>query len=220
MTKTATLSQRLMHLGIWQRPPRAGVSHDGVYVRSARPKTLGDFCGSRRRLARWTHPATRFNYDAAGNVIESTDAKGETTTYTFDALGPKDARNGLPDPDGNPSTANDAPVTTWGYDPKWETFAGPPVRLVTSPVLTRQPQNLTYFTTFYEYDALNRQVRAVDPIQTARDRSSRPVTRFGYNAAGDVLWEDRPARQRSAWCFADDISHQRDGRRQAPYAHS
>ncbi len=135
-------------------------------------------------------PGNAFNYDAVGNVIESTDAKGQTTTYAFDALGRK-TRETLPDPDGNPSTANDAPVTTWGYDPNGN------VRWTTSPLGNLPGANPaaakpTDFTTFYEYDALNRQVRAVDPDPDGSGPLEPAVTRFGYNAAGDVLWEIDP----------------------------
>lgn len=121
---------------------------------------------------------TTFDCDAAGNVTSVTDARGHTTTTTYDAMRQKTGETG-------PSGTNIQ--TKWVYDAngdllqerRWDHTASVWRTTTTAYSLTRQP--LTVIdprgdTARTCYDALDRPVAAIDPKLRA--------TKTEYNKAG------------------------------------
>src|SRR6516162_5565662 len=81
---------------------------------------------------------TKLSYDLSGNVLTTTDARGNVTTNGYDSFSRLMQTTG-PDPDGPGPLA--APVTTYAYDP-----AGNLIRMV-DPL---------QHATLYAYDARKR----------------------------------------------------------------
>jgi RHS repeat-associated protein len=135
-----------------------------------------------------TGPMTSSKYDLVGNVISSTDALGNVTTYAYDALGRK--RREEPDPDG-PNGSNPGPVTSWAYDPNGN------VLFITSPRGNLSGVNTgpipTRFTTAFKYDALNRKVSESSPDPDGVVGGVAPsFTRYGYDANDNQTWSIDP----------------------------
>ncbi|TCO80767.1 intein/RHS repeat-associated protein [Plasticicumulans lactativorans] len=114
-------------------------------------------------------------YDAAGNLLASTDVLGHVTAYAYDAL---DRRVGVtaPDPDGGGPLA--APVTRYAFD------AADNLVAITDPL---------GHVTAYAYDALNRRVRSTDAL----GQLSETV----YDAVGNVIATIDPLSQRTRYVF-------------------
>ncbi|MBC3840730.1 RHS repeat protein [Streptacidiphilus sp. 4-A2] len=64
--------------------------------------------------------ASSMTYDADGNLQQSTDARGKTVSYTYDALGRQTGE--YDSPAGSQSTANE--LTSWTYDNSNSAVAG------------------------------------------------------------------------------------------------
>jgi RHS repeat-associated protein len=90
-------------------------------------------------------------YDQFGDLISSTDGKGNTTTYTYDLLGRLLTKT-QPDPDG--SGPLPAPVTVSVYDANGN--------LISASLATANPQE----TTSTVYDGLGHVVKTVNPDGT------------------------------------------------------
>ncbi|SCL73361.1 RHS repeat-associated core domain-containing protein [Micromonospora peucetia] len=147
-------------------------------------------------------PTTTARYDAAGNVVETVDARGSATRYQYDQLGRLVSRDA-------PSGATDRAVTRYTYTRTGQllSMTGPTGnrseatyddldRQVTATVLERYPTaralttnyryddggNVTSVvspsgaTTSNVYDALGQLTRVVDPAGVA--------TSYGYDYAG------------------------------------
>ncbi|WP_433393186.1 polymorphic toxin-type HINT domain-containing protein [Micromonospora sp. KLBMP9576] len=147
-------------------------------------------------------PTTTARYDAAGNVVETVDARGSATRYQYDQLGRLVSRD-------EPSGATDRAVTRYSYTRTGQLLSttGPTGnrkeatyddldRQVTATVLERYPTaralttnyryddggNVTSIvspggaTTSNVYDALGQLTRVVDPAGVA--------TSYGYDHAG------------------------------------
>jgi len=70
----------------------------------------GRMTGAKRFDAAGVQQTSETNtYDASGNLVASTDARGTTTTFTYDATD-------LLVSQLQPISASDAIVTTFGYD--------------------------------------------------------------------------------------------------------
>ncbi|MFT3856662.1 MAG: Ig-like domain-containing protein [Aquabacterium sp.] len=107
-------------------------------------------------------PVTQMRYDAAGNLLATTDAEGRVTRYAYDAL---NRRTQLID-------ALDK-VTTSTYDKVGNLLT------VTDPLQR---------TTTYAYDALDRRISVTqpDPDGTAGPMQAL-VTRFDHDAVGNLV---------------------------------
>jgi RHS repeat-associated protein len=90
-------------------------------------------------------------YDAASNVIATSDGRGNVTSYVYDGLN-RLASVTDPDPDGGGSLT--APVTKYQYDH---------VGNLTGVVDPRDTGN-GFFTTRYAYDNLNRLTQTFEPV--------------------------------------------------------
>ena len=154
-----------------------------------------------RPLAR---SVTTFAYDAAGNLVSRTDAEGHTTRYEYDRLNRK-TREVLPDADDGTSDAGRTgrPATTYVYDD-----AGRLLRMVDA--LGR--------TTVYEYDALDRQTRAV-AVGFDGQAGAGPATHTVYDSAGRVVaavdplgrvmsygYDDLNRKTRESWADPDGMA--------------
>ena len=147
-------------------------------------------------------------YDAVGNVVETTDELGRTTSFTFDGLD-RLVEVALP----APTTGAGRPVVRYGYDVVGNrTNQRDPLDRVTSYTfddLNRvvattdaagQVSRVTYDAvgnvvtstdrlgrvTTFEYDALDRLVRRTDPDPDAGGPQAAPVTRWAYDANGNL----------------------------------
>jgi RHS repeat-associated protein len=114
-------------------------------------------------------PVNRFAFDAAGQLVTSTDALGRMTISHYDARG-RIVRNILPDPDGLGSML--PPVTQSSYDSVGNRTS------VTDP-LGR--------TTSYSYDALNRLVEEALPALTPSGPTIIDNGDSGFGTSGTWL---------------------------------
>ena len=105
-----------------------------------------------------------------GYLTSSTDGNGNTTTYTYDLLGHRLTQT-LPDPDGNASSGNSAPKTTYSYDP-----AGDLLSTSLSTV-----SSVTPLVTGFEYDSMQRVVKIENADGTYSTKQ--------YDAAGNLVYE-------------------------------
>ena len=111
---------------------------------------------------------TSSSYDADGNLTAATDAMGNTTTFSYNALG-------LPVQEVQPVTATSSVTTSFGYD-----AAG----------------NMTRYTngngdnTIYTYNSWNLAESTIVPATTA-DPSDRTFT-TAYNADGQAVTQTSP----------------------------
>jgi YD repeat-containing protein len=99
-------------------------------------------------------------YNALGQISKVTDPLGRATSYLYDILGRRTEMI-QPDPDDNTSIGGTngpltSPITYYGYD------ANGNLKFVTDPRGSGpgDPQ----YTTWYFYDAMNRQVLVIDPL--------------------------------------------------------
>ncbi|MCI0528195.1 MAG: fibronectin type III domain-containing protein, partial [Nitrospira sp.] len=120
--------------------------------------------GNLTRVCSWlnggTNPCTTFGYDSVfGNLTSTTDAKGNSSTVTYDATYktfPKTETNALNH------------TVTKGYDSLMR--------------LTSVTDDLNNVTTTYEYDALHRLTKEVIPP----DATGSPTTIYTYNNPPDL----------------------------------
>ena len=112
---------------------------------------------------------TTTEYDLLGNVVSTTNALGDTTTYEYDALG-RLMKETLPDPDGAGEPL-ESPVTTYKYD-----AGGNLVGVIDA--LENE--------TNYEYDALGRLTKEILPDPDVVQGSNRPTTYYGYDVLGNL----------------------------------
>ncbi len=108
-----------------------------------------------------TSPVTEFDYDANGNLVQTTDARGNITINKYDAMD-RLIQITAPDPDGDAASGGgplESPITTSDYD------------LAGNLVATTDPNG---HVTRNEYDSRNRLVKTIDP--------EGGVTKFRYDA--------------------------------------
>ena len=111
----------------------------------------------------------RYAYDATGNRTAMTDENGNRTTYRYDARGRLVETTG-PDPDGaGPLTA---PVTRLRYDAAGNLVA------ITDPKGN---------TTLSDFDAQGRVIRTVGVDPDGSGPLAPPVTRYGYDDSGNLV---------------------------------
>jgi RHS repeat-associated protein len=145
------------------------------------PPTIGNLTQRCHWLNGGTNPCVTMAYDAFGNLTATTDARGNTTTITYDAM-----FQTFPVTVTTPPTAN-APsglVTTSAYDAR---FA-----VVTS---TTDPNNQT---TTYAYDTFGRVTATTNPLGHTSTTSydafgtvgSQRVTSRLPDASSDGLWTE------------------------------
>ena len=142
-------------------------------------------------------PSVEYYYDASGNIISTEDDLGCVTLYEYDNLGQL-IKTTLPDPDGAEGPAESS-IYYYGYDAmgnlKWETDP-----LGTAPdTETGEPENgnaVTEHTIFYEYDNLDRLTKVTQPDPDGNiGTDDQPIYHYGYDAAGNLLWETGPLGQ-------------------------
>ncbi|MGE4003005.1 MAG: RHS repeat-associated core domain-containing protein, partial [Planctomycetaceae bacterium] len=134
-----------------------------------------------------TSPVTVFTYDAVGNLVTVTDARGNITTSVYD---PQDRLVESIGPDPDAAGPLPAPVTRYTYD-----LAGN-LEAMTDP---------NGNTTEYEYDSRNRRIAMTDPdggvtqfgydIDNNLAQVTDPVgniTRFAYDARSRLIEETDP----------------------------
>jgi RHS repeat-associated protein len=120
---------------------------------------------------------TDYSYDKAGNVIQTTDARGEDTWFTYDVLD-RPIRVTEDDPDGAQSLK--APVTLLAYDTLGRLIA------------TRDPVNQI---TRREYDALGRLTKIARPLGA--------TSAMTYDEAGQLVRESDPLGRIMAYSYDD-----------------
>ncbi|MET9230419.1 LamG-like jellyroll fold domain-containing protein [Lentzea sp. NPDC003310] len=153
---------------------------------------------------------TSTKYDAAGNAVETTSARGAVTRFRYDQLGRMVERQD-PKPDAPTEVGG---VWKYTYTHKGEQLsATDPTgarteatyddlgRVVTSSVLERKPVAAAYTTkleyndagdlvkstapnndvTSYTYDALGQRLTSTDPANV--------TTKFGYDGSGRQVWQ-------------------------------
>ncbi|HLL89161.1 MAG TPA: hypothetical protein VK324_07645, partial [Tepidisphaeraceae bacterium] len=140
--------------------------------------------------------STVMQYDVLGNLTKLTDGRGNATDYEYDHLNRK-TKEILPEAGGNnePGRA----TTTFFYDKAGRLTAttdaagnkllGPGATSVQQQAFVAANRH----STTYAYDALGRKVSErqphAGPDLTAADA---PLTRWGYDANGNVLWTIDP----------------------------
>ncbi len=112
---------------------------------------------------------TRNYYDEAGNKKKTIDPKGGVWEYNYSARGYLLSEK---DPMGN--------ITRYQYDVLGNKTS------VTDPRGNAMDGN---YTTWYEYDDLNRLTKTILPDTTPANRSDNPYTEITYNEAGNKLTE-------------------------------
>jgi RHS repeat-associated protein len=120
---------------------------------------------------------TNYDYDLAGNITQSTDARGEDTWFYYDVLD-RPIHIIEDDPDGAQSLK--APVTLLAYDALGRLIA------------TRDPVNQI---TRREYDALGRVTKIARPLGA--------TTTMAYDAAGQLIRETDPLGRVMAYSYDD-----------------
>lgn len=138
----------------------------------------------------YASPVLEFKYDAAGNLLESTDAKQNTTTFDYDELGrPKSQTQ--PAPDG----VSTAATTQFAYD------------RVGNLISTTDP--LQRITTV-QYDALNRPVLTTQPDPDGVGTNNplpAPTTANSYDLVGNLLVSTDHLARSSSFQY-DDLYRQ------------
>ena len=136
-----------------------------------------------------TSPHTHYDYDAGGNEVRQTDAKGNATVWTFDANGNELSRT-LPDGERESFTYN-----VYGQVATHTDFDGNAATNAYATAGTRAGmlQSTTYAgaagsgkatqTVSYIYDALNRPLTTVDASGTTTD---------SYDGQGNLVEQQTP----------------------------
>src|SRR5262249_36155560 len=112
-----------------------------------------------------------YTYDNAGRLLSQTDAKGQRTTFTYDAIGRRIQKTTLA---GTPQ----ATTANWTYD-EWRSGYSNTRRGTTG--------NKPSAVSTYNYDALGRPVTSSRTIAGATY-----TTQSGYDAGGRLLWTQYP----------------------------
>ena len=150
-----------------------------------------------------THPhTTKTLYDAVGNVLTVTDPIGRTTQFVYDNLN-RTIEEILPDPDG--ARPLESPRTYFGYDAVGNLW------YVTDPLGSGPGDNA--HTTWYRYDALNRQTQVIDALDADPADYRDPNDSFStshstatvYDAAGNVMTVYDPIGHVTKY-FYDDLN--------------
>ncbi|MBL8793407.1 MAG: SBBP repeat-containing protein, partial [Planctomycetia bacterium] len=121
-------------------------------------------------------------YDIASNLLSTTDARGVTTSFAYDALNRLAVRiDAFSAPTALPGLNHASPVTTFVYD------------AVSNVLSTTDPRGVT---TSFAYDALNRlavQIAAFSaPTALPGLGHASPVTTFVYDAVSNLLSTSDP----------------------------
>jgi len=157
------------------------------------------------RLKSATNPESgimTYAYDANGNLIEKTDARGVKTTMSYDALNRVRSKVYTGTTPEGTAAASLTPQVNYFYD----VYTGMPSG---APSWTGTPSKgrLTGVTygpgsegTYYKYDAAGRIV-----TNHQRQGTSPYVTAYVYNLAGSVTREDRGSSvRRKNWMYYDE----------------
>ncbi|MFB9622250.1 RHS repeat-associated core domain-containing protein [Nonomuraea helvata] len=129
-------------------------------------------------------PTTSYSYDAAGQLISSTDPRGYTTTFDYDKLG-RQVRITDPAPEGQTAgtwvseydLAGEKLATVDPTGARSEATYDDLGRQITATQIERKPASAAY-TTAMEYDDAGRLVKQTAPGSKA--------TSYTVNAAGEV----------------------------------
>lgn len=194
--------------------------------------TLYDALGRVVSTTDFNGNTTTSQYDAAGNLVATTDPLGNTTTYTYDAL---NRRITTTDPLGNISRVvydalgnltdeidardvvthyvydelNRKVVVVYNYRPTMQPNADTNVRIeyTYNAVGNRtHVKDANGNVTEFQYDALNRLTRKIDPLgntwiysydlagnMVSRTDGNGKTTAFAYNALGQLTLIDYPS---------------------------
>ena len=109
-------------------------------------------------------------YDAAGNMVASTDARGNTTTYTYDATGTLAQ-------EVQPVTSTSSVTTSFGYDP-----AGNRTRYTDG-------RGVTWYTTYNSWNTMQSEIA---PATTGYSSAADSTTSYAYDADGRLATETLP----------------------------
>ena len=150
--------------------------------------------------------ASSTTYDEIGNVLSTIDRLGRTTRFAYDNAN-RLVRRALPDPDGAGLLA--VPVQRYTYDANNNLLSvqdgeeasatyNPKAVLVTAIDTSLRP------ATAYEYDALNRRVRATDP--------AKQTTLTDYDFAGNVVRVRNPRQVLDTLLGATNFSYDSQNR--------
>ncbi len=144
-------------------------------------------------------PTTTYAYDAAGQLIKTTNPQGFSTTFDYDQLGHQVRINNLA-PEGKQSAHTVVDYDLVGeklavIDPtgaRSEQTYDDLGRVITSTQVERSPAPAA-FTTRLEYNDGGRLIRQVAP----GDR----ITSFAVNAAGEVITQTDPATNKTLMAY-------------------
>ena len=127
-------------------------------------------------------------YDANGNVVQETDAAGNTTLHVYDKLN-REYITILPSPTTGRADSNDSPVKISLYNTagdlvqsKFETL----VKLQNNDSFNRQ--------TDYIYDKLHRLTKTILPYDSVNSSGNRAASDFTYDAFGNKTSETAPQK--------------------------
>jgi RHS repeat-associated protein len=127
---------------------------------------------------------TTSTYDSAGNVLSTTDARGNETDFTYDALNhkiaefqPQVAVTTQTDAAQSVSTVSLQPETTYRYDSDGNLTS-------ITDAFGHEFNDVTNRTTTYQYDNLNRKVAEILPTVDG----IQPTTRYGYDPLGNLTY--------------------------------
>ncbi|MEX2141433.1 MAG: hypothetical protein WD894_19360 [Pirellulales bacterium] len=117
-------------------------------------------------------PTVKYKYDAAGNLLASSDALGNTTTRVYDDLN-RLISTTLADPDGS-----GGPLTAPVYQTQYYNHG-----------LVKKQIDALGNETVYEPDALGRTVKITAPDPDgATSTYTSPITQYKYDAAGQMTY--------------------------------
>ncbi|MDB9525365.1 hypothetical protein PN498_05150, partial [Oscillatoria sp. CS-180] len=128
-------------------------------------------------------PVTTFGYDADGNLTTLTDARGNVTSYAYDA---RDRQRQITEADPDGAGPLTSPVTTFNYD---------------------LDNNLTELTnarghvTSYTYDARNRLTRTTSADPDGEGALPALVTEYEYNVVDLLTQLTRPGERTTTYQY-------------------
>ncbi|HEY8341568.1 MAG TPA: DNRLRE domain-containing protein [Calditerricola sp.] len=150
---------------------------DNIRLQAGRAITTYEYDAGGNYVTKTTDPlgySRQSTYDAVGNELSSTDARGNTRTFAYDQLGRMTS------------------VVLPGYDVKAE-YTYDKNGNVTERKLTSKDGATVYSRIRYEYDEANQLVAVTDPLGN--------VTRYSYDANGNVTQETNPDGSRQEYLY-------------------